>query len=192
MRKQLFAIILIILTLFNPIVDAVCFADDEFTLYENEEKITDRSILIFTNNSASLSFEEIYNGNFFVKSQSMITNLTFYRSNQTNILDYPTWSETKNNATYTQYTQEYIQRLTNESIYQITIEIPDAKDTTVYNQPIFGVGGMIGSHRYFNIDLTTETIELTKTKTPETPGFNLIIVLVGIAIMIVVMKRKRE
>lgn len=68
----------------------------------------------------------------------------------------------------------------------------DAKDTTVYNQPLFGVGGMIGSHRYFNIDLVTETIELTETKTPETPGFNLIIVLVGIGIMILVMERKRN
>lgn len=65
----------------------------------------------------------------------------------------------------------------------------DAKDTTVYNQPLFGVGGMIESHRYFNIDLVTETIELTEIKTP---GFHLTIVLVGIGIMILVMERKRE
>ena len=192
MQKQILMIGLILLTIFTIHANAVCFANDTFTLYENEEKITDGSILIFTNVSQTLSFEEIYNGEFFEKSQSAITNLTFYKLNQTTVLDYPTWSETKNNATYTQYTQEYIQDLLNESIYQVTIEIPDAEDTTVYNQPLFGVGGMIGSYRYFTIDLTNATIELTETKIPESPGFNLLFVLVGIGIMIVLVKRKRN
>lgn len=192
MQRQLIVIILIVLTIFNPLVNAVCFANDTFTLYENEEKITDGSILIFTNVSQTLSFEEIYNGEFFEKSQSAITNLTFYQLNQTTVLDYPTYSETNNNATYTQYTQEYIQALINDSIYQVTIEVPGAEDTEVYNQPLFGVGGVIGSYRYFTIDLTNATIELTDTKTPESPAFNLLLVLVGIGIMIVLVKRKKK
>jgi len=192
MQRQLIVIILIVLTIFNPLVNAVCFADDQFTLYEQGRKITDRSVLIFSNTSDTFSFEEVYNGNFFVKSQSMITNLTFYQLNQTTILDYQTWIETNNNATYTQYTQEYIQALINDSIYRVTIEVPGAEDTEVYNQPLFGVGGVIGSYRYFTIDLTTATIELTDTKTPESPGFNLLLILVGIGIMIIFVKRKKN
>jgi len=193
MRKQLFIIFLLIVSsICYPQVQAVCFADDHFTLYDDGEKITDRSFLIFSNMSGSLSFEEIYNGNLFVKSQSMITNLTFYRLNETNVLEYHTWIEANENASYLDYTTKYIQDLTNDSLYDLTVEIPDAEDTEIYNEPLFGVGGIIGRHRFFTIDLNDSTIELTETEIPESPGFQLFFFIIAIGIVFFMMKRKKK
>jgi len=173
-----------------PAVEAVLYADDYFTLYENGEEIPDQSVLIFSNQSEETYFLQIYNGSVFVKSQSMVSNLTFYRVNRSSVLEYETWVKSKNNASYSEYVQVYIPGLVNESLYNTTISIPPIDDTEVYNQPLIGTGGIIGTYRYFNIDIRTSSIELIDTVTTETPGFLLIYIIIAILIVVFIVKLK--
>ena len=192
MIRYVLGIFLIALAVLTPSVEAVSFADDYFTLYENDIPLADQAILIFSNYSGHLSFEEIYNGNMFVRSQSMITNLTFYKLNSTTILDYETWVETKNNASYSMYVQQYIQGLVNDSLDETTVEIPEVEDKEVYNQPLIGLGGMIGRFRYFDVDLNTGTIELTETRIPETPAFEVSVMIVATIALLLLYKHKKR
>jgi len=190
MKKHMLILFFLAILVLLPAVEAVLYADDYFTLYENGEEIPDQSVLIFSNQSEESYFLQIYNGSVFVKSQSMVSNLTFYRVNRSSVLEYETWVKSKNNASYSEYVQVYIPGLVNESLYNTTISIPPIDDTEVYNQPLIGTGGIIGTYRYFNIDIRTSSIELIDTVTTETPGFLLIYIIIAILIVVFIVKLK--
>ena len=190
MKKHMLILFFLAILVLLPAVEAVLYADDYFTLYENGEEIPDQSVLIFSNQSEETYFLDIYNGSVFVKSQSMVSNLTFYRVNRSSVLEYETWVKSKNNASYSEYVQVYIPGLVNESLYNTTISIPPIDDTEVYNQPLIGTGGIIGTYRYFNIDIRTSSIELIDTVTTETPGFLLIYIIIAILIVVFIVKLK--
>jgi len=190
MKKHMLILFFLAILVLLPAVEAVLYADDYFTLYENGEEIPDQSVLIFSNQSEETYFLQIYNGSVFVKSQSMVSNLTFYRVNRSSVLEYETWVKSKNNASYSEYVQVYIPGLVNESLYNTTISIPPIDDTEVYNQPLIGTGGIIGTYRYFNIDIRTSSIELIDTVTTETPGFLLIYIIIAILIVVFIVKLK--
>lgn len=175
-------------------VEAVVFADDYFYVYENGERIDDRSVLIFSHSDGNEVFEDVYNGSVFVKSQTMITNLTFYKINNTDIIDYLSWQETQNNGTYSQYVDIYIQGFINNSFYNATVEVPSPDDEEIYNTPVIGTGGIVGSYRYFEVDIETGSIDLIGTKTPETPGFEtaLLFCIIGITILFSILKKKKR
>lgn len=192
MIKYFLAVFFIVLAVLNPAVEAVLFADDHFTLHEDGKQLVNQTVLIFSNESGILSFEEVYNGTVFVRSQSMVTNLTFYQLNKTMILDYNAWVETKNEVGYSDYIQDYIQGFVNDSWSETTVEITDPEDTEVYNQPLIGTGGIIGQHRYFTIDLKTSSVDLTETKIPESPGFQLIYLVAAMVIIFFMVKRRMK
>ena len=175
-------------------MEAVVFADDYFYVYENGERIDDRSVLIFSHSDGNEVFEDVYNGSVFVKSQTMITNLTFYKINNTDIIDYLSWQETQNNGTYSQYVDIYIQGFINNSFYNATVEVPSPDDEEIYNTPVIGTGGIVGSYRYFEVDIETGSIDLIGTKTPETPGFEtaLLFCIIGITILFSILKKKKR
>ena len=176
---------------FTISVQAVVFTDDNFQIYEDGEMIENCSVLIFSHYDGIEVFEEIYNGDVFEKSQNMVSNLTFFKINNSDIDDYISWKEKQEDGTHSQYVDIYIQNLLNNSLYNTTIEVKKPEDNETYNSPVFGTGGIIGSYRYFKVDIKTGSIDLIETKIPEAPGFEISILLLS-SILFLFWRRKHK
>ena len=187
MHKSIFTMAFLgVLVLLASQVQGVIFADDYIYLYEDGEPVADNSIIITSHDNTfgeTEVFEDIYTDGVFIRSQIETVNFTFYKANGSDLLQYPEWLHTNPNGTYEMYTESYISEQINESLYSININLPKPEDNKTYGHP-FSFGGTIGSYRYFNIDIETGVINLTKAEKPETPGFELITVLCAIGLVL--------
>ncbi|MBI3589060.1 MAG: hypothetical protein HY093_01445 [Candidatus Liptonbacteria bacterium] len=78
----------------TSVAKAVYFASDKILLYENGKKITDSSVIV----SYDIYTEICKNGTFEL-GQQFSRNLTLYKTNESNLMDYGGWSEyDKNNV----------------------------------------------------------------------------------------------
>jgi hypothetical protein len=174
--------------LFSFQVHGVLFASDYLYLFEDEEAVSDNKVIVMfqpLDNDIKL-FQEIYSNGVFEWSQVEKGNLSFYVMNNTDLLHYPDWLayNEDDSATYEMYIDHYINQQINSSLYNITITLPDPEDTTTH-------GDIIGSYRYFNIDLLSGSLELIKVEVPKTPGFELLFILFAIT-FVYLLKKKNE
>ena len=180
-----------ILILLSSQVQAVMFANDYITLYKDEEPLPDKSIIImtfdeYTNKSF---FTELYENGEFIRNQQDSLILTFYEPEQTPILSYYEWFPNQEINDHEDYRDNYISTQIENSTYNITITLPKLEDNTTYGG-LFG--GVIGSYRYFDIDIKTGSITLVKTEIPETPGFESLLAILSILIISLILWKKKK
>lgn len=181
--------ILGMLILFTFQVQGVLFASDYLHLYENGEMVPNSKVIITfqpSDNEIEL-FQDIYTDGVFEWSQVEKGNISFYIVDTTDLIPYPDWLVTidDDTATYEMYIDEYISQQINESAYNLTIMLPEPEDTETH-------GDVIGSYRYFNVDLISGSVELIKVEIPKTSGFELIVLLGAVALLLLLMKRKQK
>ena len=187
MHKSIFTMAFLgVLVLLASQAQGVIFADDYIHLYEDGKPVADNSIIITSHDNTfgeTEVFEDIYTDGVFIRSQIETANFTFYKANGSDLLQYPEWLHINPNGTYKMYTESYISEQINESLYSININLPEPEDNETYGHPL-SFGGTIGSYRYFNIDIKTGAIDLIKVEKPETPGFELILVICALALVL--------
>jgi len=163
-------------------VQGVLFADDYIYLYEDGEKVPENIVLVKIDQTY---YPEIYDGDVFIRSQIESTDITFYKTNESYIIPYHEWKDLQSSfdTEYETYIAVYINGVINESLYNITITLPEQEDNKTY-------GDVIGIYRYYNIDIKTGEIDMFKTKIPKTPGFEIILVISSIFFIIFLKEKK--
>lgn len=162
-------------------VSGVLFADDYIYLFEDGQSVPDNVVII----DPFDMYPKIYTGGVFIRSQIESTNLSIYKTNETDLLEYIDWlaMQTDESVNYEMYIEQYINQQINNSIYSININLPEPEDNQTY-------GSTIGVYRYFNVDIKTGSIELFDTKKPKTTGFELFVAFcVIIFIMVLILKK---
>jgi hypothetical protein len=101
-------------------VQGVLFASDYISLYEGKEIVTDNKIIITFQPIGSdiETFQEIYSDGVFELSQIEKGKLSFYVTNNTDLIHYPNWLRNMEDdtASYDMYIEKYIKQQINFSL----------------------------------------------------------------------------
>ena len=160
----------------------VVFADDHIHLVEHGVAVPACTVIIMSHTPDEQEvFAAVYDGDTFVRKQILPGNLTFYRLNGT-LLDFSSWLEAHPSENYSTYVNSYISAMIVNSNYAITMSFPAPQDNKTHGG-FLGMGGMVGSHRFFTVDIQMNTVTLTDVQTPNIPGFGLFVFLVAVSIV---------
>ncbi len=153
MKILMFAILLTVATLV-PLY-GVMFASDEVTLTEDGMPITDNSVLMIDTRDPNLRV--VVEQGMFTSNQNPAPQIFKLMRMKGPVTTWEEWQKSgKDEQAYDAYLDGLI------PLYTVTIELPVATDrSTSYSPPPGETGGVIGTARFFSVDLKTGKVSLS-------------------------------
>lgn len=132
---------------------SVMVSHDTVYLYEGTKRINDNSVICKLADEHRQYFYVYKNG----KHKNMQTiqpvKYVFFKTNK-DILNYFEWKKKNKKSTDPQAHTDYLAEQAKNAVYSCEIIIPARTDNKTYGAPNgMKPGGIIGSNRYFNLDL---------------------------------------
>lgn len=158
----LFIVTFLVITLFISNSFAVIFANDVIYLFENRQRVMDNSV-IYTLAGVSEKYRrfKVCEDGICIHRQTPGSNeIILFKAKNQNILTEQEWwnfgsDKRPNVETYNKYLEGQAQ----EAPYSRVIIIPDVTDRKTHSPPQKGMtGGIMGSSRYFMVDVMTGEI----------------------------------